>query len=139
MVTSLPPPPFPRHSEFQMQMAIQWMTWTKYAMDTFGAPLEPPHKRNDFGISFKHSHCVNYLQCPNDYCDYMYHNGGVPNTTEWIESTPIPFYVGNEAHEKSNLKCKVCHSTHMCIVFCHSRMRFVILHPSQGCRGLVFI
>ena len=31
--------------------------------------------QNNFGLSFWRSTCVGYLQCHNEYYDYMHHNG----------------------------------------------------------------
>lgn len=53
--------------------------------------------QNNFGFLFKHSSCVSHLQCLNEFCDYMYHNGGICNNNKLTGSISIPFYVENEA------------------------------------------
>jgi hypothetical protein len=94
--------------------------------------------QNNFGLSFRHSTCVCHLQCPNDYCDYMHRNGGLRNNTEWAGSTPLPFFVGNVALIRFNIKCKVCRSTHVYIALCPARIIY-IYSSSAGCPGLAFI
>jgi hypothetical protein len=81
--------------------------------------------QNDFGLSFRHSSCAGHLQCTNTYCNYLYHNGGVHNCTEWIRSTPTAFSVGNVAPKKSKLECKICRLTPVCIALCHARILYV--------------
>lgn len=41
------------------------------------------------------------------------------NCNEWIGVTPIPILVGNVAHNKSRVECKVYCSTHVYIVLWH--------------------
>ena len=77
--------------------------------------------QNDFRLSFRRSICVGQLQCPNVYCDYMHHNGGLQNNIEWIGSTPLPFVVGN-VPPTTTIECKICRSTHVCIALCYAQV-----------------
>ena len=81
--------------------------------------------QNDFGFFFRRSSCARHLLCTNTYSDYLYRNGGVHNCTEWIGSTLIPFSMGDVTAKKSRLKCKVCCSTLVSIVLCHTRIIYV--------------
>ena len=81
--------------------------------------------QNNFGLSFRRSTCTGYLQCPNDYCDYMHHNGGLWNNTEWAGSTPLPFFVGNVPPIRSTIKCKVCRSIPIFIALYHARIIYI--------------
>ena len=81
--------------------------------------------QNDFGLFFRRSTCTGHLQCPDDYCNYMYHNGGLRNNTEWAGSTPLPFVVGNIPPTRSSIECKVCHSTLVCIALYHARIIYI--------------
>lgn len=36
-------------------------------------------------FSFMHPCCANHLQCPNNYCAYMYHNEGFATATNGLD------------------------------------------------------
>lgn len=97
-------------------MSISWMTWTRYVTITLGAE-EKQKIQNDFGFSFMHSSCTSPLRCTNNYCHYMYCNGGIRNCAKWTRSTPTPFCVGEGAPKKLRLECKVC-ILHQCALHC---------------------
>ena len=80
---------------------------------------------NDFGLSFRPYICTCHLQCHNDYCDHMHHNGDVYNNTEWAELTPLSFSVNNIVPTRSTIKCKVCRSTLVCIALWRARIIYI--------------
>jgi hypothetical protein len=55
----------------------------------------------------------------------MNRNGGLRNNTEWACSTPIPFVVEDVPLIRFTVKCKVCRSTHVCIVSRHARINYI--------------
>ena len=81
--------------------------------------------QNDFGLTFRRSTCAGYLQCSNDFCDYMHRNAGERNNTEYVGSTPTPFSMGIVAPKKSKLECKICRSTPVCMALYHARIIYV--------------
>jgi hypothetical protein len=81
--------------------------------------------RNDFRLSFRRSTCAGHLQCHNNYYDYMNHNGGLRNNTEWAGSTPLPFAVDVVPSTRSTVECKVCRFTPVCIALCHARIIYI--------------
>jgi hypothetical protein len=95
--------------------------------------------QNDFGLSFRRSTCAGHLQCHNDYCDYMNRNGGLRNNTEWADSTPLPFAVGNIPPTRSTVECKVCRSTLVCIALCLARILYIYFTSVGMSRGCIHI
>ena len=81
--------------------------------------------QNDCGLFFRWSTCTCHLQCPNVYCDYMHHNGGLRNNTEWVGSTPLPFIVGNVLPIRSTIECRVCRSTYVYIALYHTQILYI--------------
>ena len=81
--------------------------------------------QNEFGLTFRRSSCVGHLQCPNDSCAYLSRNGGVRNSTEWIDITPTPFMVDTEPPKKSKVQCKVCHAAPICLDVCYAKIIYV--------------
>ena len=84
--------------------------------------------QNNFRLSFRQSTYTSHLQCPNEFYDYMHHNAGERNHTEWAGSTPTPFSMGVVAPEKSKLECKVCHSTPVYIGLGHASHNICAFH-----------
>ena len=51
-------------------------------------------------------------------------------------STPLPFVVGNGPLTKSTVECKVCRSTHVCIILCHAQIIYIqsrVVAMSKSC------
>ena len=75
-----------------------------------------------FWIIFRRSICACHIPCSNVYCDYIHHNRGLQNNTEWSGSTLLSFVVGNVPPTTSTINCKVCRSTHVYIALCHAQI-----------------
>ena len=95
--------------------------------------------QNNFGLSFQGSTYASHLQCHNDCCNYIHHNRGVRNNTEWAGSTPLPLVVRNVAPTRSTITCKVCRSIHVCIALYYVRIiyiHFIFIEMSKACTHL---
>lgn len=113
------------HKEFQVCMAVQWTTWTKHVMGQPWYTIKTTNIQINFGLSFWHFFYTSHFRSHNDYCNYMHCNWGVRNNTEWVGWIPFPFVVGNVVLTRSIIKCKICHSTHVCIALCHAQIVYI--------------
>ena len=94
---------------------------------------------NEFGLIFWRSSCVGHLQCPNDSCEYLSRNGGVRNSTKWIDIAPTPFMVSIDPPEKAKVQCKVCHVAPICLDVYYVKVIYVHLQSSNMSRVCIHL
>lgn len=65
-----------------------------------GAPQMPQLFKNDIGLALCHSTCAGHFEYLKGFCDYLHHNVGVHNFSEWVKSNVVLFVVGSKVSKQ---------------------------------------